>query len=295
MSSSRLVVPPSILMHASLAYLSPEFQTFTFIIRHHSNNTLLIHPESVNALHASSSTTLNSLPPEVLLTIQYHLPGLIYHLSTLSDRALASYESSISSLLCTNCQEYNNEVYGPIFWDWPHFSGPCHCESVGKNCGTPSAEPITQRINTDLHPKQFRNPHHWLEVHLSKRVMTTRPWLCARMRKGEIAVWDLMAYVLHDFGCGVCDEDGATLLRSTDFDGRNVYIFPLRCGNEGLENIKEQRTLSPEITAIIGRVYSDLGLRFKYDDVDVGREEDGRSFRACVAGKSPELQSMSSF
>jgi hypothetical protein len=293
MSSSRLVVPPSILMHASLAYFSPEFQTFAFIIRHHSNNTLLIHPESVNSLHAMSGTTLNALPPEVLLTIQHHLlPGLISHLSILSDRALASYESFIFSLLCTNCQEYNNEVYGPTFWDWPHFFGPCRCESVGKNCG---ASPIGQRINMDLHPKQFRNPHHWLEAHLSKRVMTTRPWLCARTRKRETAIWDLVAYVLHDFGCGVCHEDGTSLLRSADFDGKNVSIFPSRCGNEGLENIEERRTLSPEITAIMGRVYSDLGLRFEYDDIDVGREEDSRSFRACVAGKLLVLQSMSSF
>lgn len=293
MSSSRLVVPPSILMHASLAYLSPEFQTFAFIIRHHSNNTLLIHPESVNSLHAMSSTTLSSLPPEILLTIQYHLlPDLISHLSTLSDHALASYESSIFSLLCTDCQEYNKKVYGPTFWDWPHFFGPCRCESAGKNCETSFAEPISQQINTDLHPNQFRNPHHWLEAHLSKRVMATRLWLCAPMHKSETAVWDLVAYVLHDFGCGVCDGDGTPLLRSADFDGRNVSIFPLRCGNEGLENIEERRTLSPKTMAIMERVYSDLGLRFEYDDVDVGQEED---VRACVAGKSPELQSMSSF
>lgn len=150
------MVPPSILMHASLAYLSPEFQTFAFIIRHHSNNTLLIHPESVNSLHAMSSTTLSSLPPEILLTIQYHLlPDLISHLSTLSDHTLASYESSIFSLLCTDCQEYNKKVYGPTFWDWPHFFGPCRCESVGKNCETSFAEPISQQINTDLHPNQF--------------------------------------------------------------------------------------------------------------------------------------------
>ena len=112
------------------------------------------------------------------------------------------------------------------------------------------------------------------------------------MHKSKTAVWDLVAYVLHDFGSGVCDGDGTPLLRSADFDGRNVSIFPLRCGNEGLENIEERRTLSPKTMAIMERVYSDLGLRFEYDDVDVGQEED---VRACVAGKSPELQSMSPF
>jgi len=288
MPSSGISVRASTLMHASLAYLSSEFQTFASIIRLHSNNTLVIYSESVSSLHPSLRTTLNSLPPEMLLKIQsYLLPALISHLSTLSDRALTSYESSVLSLLCADCQAYNKHVYGSTFWNWPHFSGSCRCTNFESRCGSLFEETTHEQTNSDLNPKQFRNPHHWLEAHLSTHAITTRPGLWTHMDKcRETIIWDLVTNVLCDFECGVFNEDGNPLLRSATSDGgRNVSIIvaPLHSGTGETEHIKEQKTI------IIGRAWRDLGLQVECKDPG-GREEDSRPFRTHVSGKLLDRQ-----
>jgi hypothetical protein len=277
MSPNTIPVSPSTIMHASLAYFSPEFQLFALIIRLHSNSTLLIHPTYPSSSY-SNRTTLNSLPPEVLLIIQSHLlPALISHLSTLSDCALASYESSILSLLCADCQKYNKDVYGSTFWNWPHFSGPCYCASVETSCGTP----LDGREITNLDINQFRNPHHWLEAHLSERannIIVARPKVRTWTSEKKEVIWDLVADVLRGFECAIVNEDGTPFLRSTTFDGRNVSIVPA-CDEE-VEDIKDRKTI------IMRRVWRELGLRYEYKGVRGGREEDQRPFKARVAGMS---------
>ncbi|KAK1231256.1 hypothetical protein PQX77_005621, partial [Marasmius sp. AFHP31] len=106
MDSTNLAIATtsSQLMHASLAYLSPEIRTLDAIIarpppRYHS----II------------------LPTEILLSIRTHLlTSVTTHLIHQSHSALHRYESR---LLCTECRSYNDHIYGDDPWVWD----PCGC------------------------------------------------------------------------------------------------------------------------------------------------------------------------
>ncbi|KAF9074992.1 hypothetical protein BDP27DRAFT_1316309 [Rhodocollybia butyracea] len=177
--TSALVIPGSTLMHASLAYLSPELRTMDSII--------------------SSSHTSPRIPLELLLLIRsYLLVHATDHLIFRSSAALQRYEKSLRYLLCSECTAYNEHVYGSDIWEWQQFSGACACfassisSSIflqGMNSSFPNFSP--------LNPKKFTNRHHWLEFYLSmKAVRFTR-----RSGSQPKIIWELVSRVLDDFGC----------------------------------------------------------------------------------------------
>ncbi|KAF5332553.1 hypothetical protein D9611_005086 [Ephemerocybe angulata] len=111
-----LDVSRSSLLHASLANLTPELLALDAII---------------------TTPIRRRLPTELLLIVRGHLLlDLITSLVVESTKALASYEESLISLLCTDCASYNTDIYGASVWEWPwdQFSGPCLCRGDIDEC-----------------------------------------------------------------------------------------------------------------------------------------------------------------
>lgn len=304
MAPNTMSVPLSALMHACLAYHSPEFQAFSHIIYLHSKNALLFSsPFSSCPL---PKTNLGSLPPEVLVAIRAHLlPLLTLHLTALSVTALASYESSLVSLLCPDCQAYSIYVYGSKVWNWPYFPGPCSCpktlsqESSRRTAllvqclknrttsvlGTISKAPhvISSQIAPDI--QVFSNPHHWLYMHLSKRAnriydASRRSLEHIASQEEEIGIWGLVSDVLREFDCEVAPR-GITSAAWLGSRSQEVSIIPT-----SLLGAEEDGTADRECrdAVIIRRVEKELGLDYEFDEFG-GRNTGGhRRYRVRARG-----------
>ncbi|RDB29410.1 hypothetical protein Hypma_016003 [Hypsizygus marmoreus] len=188
MACTTITSSRSILMHACLAYLSPEIQTFDAVLRD-SCVRLTIPP------------TPSRLPIELLLLIREQLvPTIIIHLYQRSTKALARYETSLRNLLCEDCLAYNHEVYGPDLWEWQHFSGPCGCAGViDRPRGTNSE---SSECWDHLEPKQhFADCATWLEFYLSFR--SSHLTGCGNSLQ---AIWEVVRMVLRDHGCQIVDD-----------------------------------------------------------------------------------------
>ena len=185
-------------MHATVAYLSPELQTFDAVVRLHSQHRLHID--------SPSHTTLLSIPPELLLLIRAQLMPLITtHLCELSMAALSQYESSLRNLLCTECRSYNDDIFGSDVWQWENFSGPCACHEIGGKGSRKQAASHSTKCPPRPDPNQFTDPRHWLESYLSCR-LSNSPLPSTR-------IWKAVSDVLLDFGCAI--ETGNDTSRSS--------------------------------------------------------------------------------
>jgi hypothetical protein len=280
MTLSVITTSRSTLMHASLAYLSPEFQTLDSIVLRNSLGTSAPH----------SSPNLLSLPLEILLLIRSHLlPIIINHLIALSTSSLLEYESSLRSLLCPECILYNQDIFGPDIWQWEQFSGPCACADI--KSGIENSRKLisrrTSRLASQINPKHFTDPQHWLESHLSRESLRLR----VLQRSSPVpptAIWDIVSYVLREFGCEVLRANARVmnhgrfmsigsmggssrgLLSRWRYRRNDVLVVPLasairRCEKEriGQSGIKGDRWRKQ---IILSRVERDLGLSFDYEN-----------------------------
>ncbi|KAJ7103064.1 hypothetical protein B0H15DRAFT_191685 [Mycena belliarum] len=190
-----LTITRSTLMHAALAYVSPELREFD-----------LLAFGTLRKRTVSRSLSLSSLPPEMLLLIRSHLlPVLIAYFMETSASFLRDYEASLRRLICSQCTFYNEFVYGRDVWMW-RLSGPCPC--------APHA-PLTRRL---VNPRQFRDRHHWLEVHLSRQSLRFRG-LSSQYSTSPSAIWDMVTVVLSEFG-----YEPALLSRR---DRQSILVSPL--------------------------------------------------------------------
>jgi hypothetical protein len=173
-----LSLHPNTLLHASLAYLSPESRFFDSLIRHRSLSAHQQHPSS-----------LLSLPSELLLLIRTHLHhALTAHLIDQTQHALEEYEHTMRALLCPDCRSYNDDVFGSSVWSWEGFCGPCSCG------GSPDRDGRVQPEGT-LFPKHFLDRQHWIEAHLARQHLLTTP------SSPLVSVWNAVDDVLGEFGC----------------------------------------------------------------------------------------------
>jgi len=185
----------SALMHASLAFLSPEIQTMDSIIR-------------------TSPILMPILPTEILLLVRESLfPLIMTQLVQKSTAALEAYEHSLRNLLCPDCIVYNLDIYGPNIWHWEQFHGPCAClqvESLPSSIRSSPQLPSTSTPN----PKQFKDAQHWLEEHLSRdatvkllikshELHPTQSLATSTISPGagETTIWDVISFVLQEYGC----------------------------------------------------------------------------------------------
>ncbi|KAJ8518762.1 hypothetical protein ONZ45_g4177 [Pleurotus djamor] len=166
----------SLLMHAALAQVSPQLQTIDNII---SQPRTPAHPLKP------------TLPLELLLLIRRQLLlTLTDHLIAQSDQALFKYEDSIRSLLCDECLDWNEEVYGRSVWHWQRPSGPCWCNStMGLIGGSDDDEADVPKV------EWFRDPLHWLESHLSKSPCVPPT--------SDADIWRLVCDILREYQCQV--------------------------------------------------------------------------------------------
>lgn len=188
MTEGKITTSRSILMHTSLAYLSPELRTFDAILQHSSNGTLRTIPSSI------------VLPTEILLEIRLHLlPTVTTHLFKRSTRALARYETSLRILLCQDCLSYNQEVYGPDIWSWDYFSGACSCkENMNKVENRLTA---VEYRNLWSQKQAFPDCCTWLELYLS--LESSRLPDCKYSIR---SIWDVVTLALKDHGCRVYNQ-----------------------------------------------------------------------------------------
>lgn len=279
-SPDTLIVTPSTLMHVCAAYLSPEAQTFATIRKFYSEHKLIID--------SPAQTTLLSLPSEILLAIHSHLiPLIITHLIQHSNASLASYESTLLSILCADCQAYTTYIYGSKVWNWPYFPGPCTCAQftlravVGRgmqqwfglreltkmctggwlglsNCA--SVDPISAKEKNVASSGLvlYSSPDRWLEAHLSEYVS----FHSRRRLKGspedmsnEPLIWFAISTVLHELGCEMAGA--GSLYRLS-----RKYIRPLmESHQEG-----EMQETTWRRNAIIQEATRELGLGYTYGD-----------------------------
>ena len=197
-------VSRSTLLHASLAYISPEVQALDDII------------------YTVPTSASQRLPPtEILLLIRDHLfERITIQLIEQSKVALETYERSVAELLCSDCITYYLDIYGPDVWQWDHFSGACECVPPGDRDSRTTAYKSPKCHNLDHrsklvqgrtsipNPRQFVDRQHWLETHLSCQTATLPVKQILRHPRSNssvalpatssssIDVWDVVDFVL---------------------------------------------------------------------------------------------------
>ncbi|KAG5643131.1 hypothetical protein DXG03_001521 [Asterophora parasitica] len=255
MPQSAITTSRSILMHTSLAYLSPELQTLDSILRDSFSGRLIVVPPRLR------------LPTEILLIIRQHLfPAITTSLYERSTQALARYESCIRRLLCPDCLSYNQEVYGPEIWGWEHFTGACCCRRKGSG----QAEPPQLPEYGDFWNHNQINPagHSWLELYLSfesKRL--------ANCQRSFHSIWDLVGTVLSDHGCRLSDVPTAS---GHPTPRRHGHALPLRGMRISIdiptsvsivpaESLLEANDSLISAPTILHRADRDLGLSIAYE------------------------------
>ena len=276
-SPDTLIVTPSILMHACAAYLSPEAQTFTIIRRLYSERKLIID--------SPTQTTLLSLPSEILLAIHTHfIPLMTSHLIQHSNASLTSYESTLLSTLCADCQAYTTYIYGSKVWNWPYFPGPCACAQfnlravVGRGMQRCSGLReltrmcmggwlrLSNYVNDPTAAKEkkvapcgpvvYSSPDRWLEAHLSDYVnLHSRHRLKGSPEdtSNEPNIWLAVSSVLHELGCEMAGA--GSLYRLS-----RKYIRPLMAPyQEG-----EMQKITWQRNAITQEAIRELGLGYTY-------------------------------
>ncbi|KIM47567.1 hypothetical protein M413DRAFT_203572 [Hebeloma cylindrosporum] len=211
MSGPKITTSKSTLMHACLAYMSPELNAIDYIIR---------------GPYTKSNPRQVTLPTEILLLIRGWLfPTITAHLIKQSMTALAVYEQSLRDLLCADCIAYNVDIYGQDIWQWEQFSGACSC-----NPGSDNQIPFQHTHRTTLRnstrnsrmgrhiisldPQQFVDAEHWLESYLYQ----TATLFEANRRGHEWSVpsgtrsapptdiWDVVHSALREYDCEVTGE-----------------------------------------------------------------------------------------
>ncbi|KAI0320384.1 hypothetical protein OF83DRAFT_604766 [Amylostereum chailletii] len=221
MSPPALHVSRSFLAHAVLAHISPELSSLDAIIALRSASLLRTD---------QPKTSIASLPAEILLLVRaFLLPALTDALLTQTTDAYADSLLARARRLCSECLEYNVQVYGPdaLAWVSTRPGLQAHTDdAAGCECGThktvhgalvvaewrnweklsasstPAAPPSEHR---DGLPNAFaKRMHHasshrvsphseaWLESYLERRAGRGVP------------ISTVLADVLaHDFGCAV--------------------------------------------------------------------------------------------
>lgn len=267
MQAPVLATSRSVLMHATLAHLSPEVQALDTII----------HGSLVGR-----SSTLPSMPTELLLLIRSHLqPMLIAHLLEMSMAALMQHELSLQGLLCSDCIAYNQEIYGPDVWQWQQFSGPCSCVGATGYITAPRGTTRKDHI-VQPNPKKFTDPQHWLEHHLSCESLRL-PGRSMPLSGPTFAIWDAVADVLRDYDCEITRAgfgpalDGRFVpgnyqqrLDRWNHDHRRILVAPRSSALRRYErgSFESGRTESDEWWArvILDRVDRDLGLSYEWEE-----------------------------
>lgn len=257
-SSPALITSRSTLMHASLAYHSDELRTIDSII-------------SETSIFAPRSSVRLAIPPEVLLLIRSHLfLNITNTLITRSTSALQRYETSLCHLLCSECIEYNQEIYGQDIWQWERFSGACGCGDIqvvrprifamgiAAAClrSSPTSSPAPN-------PKQFMDRHHWLEYYLSRKSVKVQKLLKASGDSSAI-IWDVVSDVLEDFGCEIIRVGGCGWRLICEGKGQQVLVGL----QSSTENTFDDRTMMVkdgwETRTTLNRVEKGLGLSLEY-------------------------------
>ena len=215
MSGPKIITSKSTLMHACLAYMSPELSAIDCIIRNPYTKS-------------NPSPRQVTLPTEILLLIRgWLLPTITAQLIKQSTTALAVYEQSLRDLLCADCIAYNVDIYGQDIWQWEQFSGACSCNPGPENhMPFRNTNRMTWRNSihnsrmgrgiTSLDPQKFTDAEHWLESYLyqaatlfeAKRRGLRHEWSVASgTRAGPpIDIWDVVHAALREFDCEVTGE-----------------------------------------------------------------------------------------
>ncbi|KAF9469733.1 hypothetical protein BDZ94DRAFT_1243131 [Collybia nuda] len=245
---TTITISRPILMHTSLAYVSPEVQAFDSVILSKSAR----------------------LPTELLSLIRSHLLPLIttYFLRN-STQALALYETSLRDLLCVDCVAYNNDIYGPDVWQWEQFSGACACTRVSSINISDSTKTLNAHGPTPYksNPKLFRDRMQWLENHLSQRILGPHS-----ADDSSEAIWRVVEEVLRDQGCrvlrGVSEYSiYEEFLGVRTFSRRRNLVTIVSVQSEGSEESSEGSLGGAhwDSVANLHRAKENLGLNFEYD------------------------------
>ncbi|GLB35719.1 hypothetical protein LshimejAT787_0300070 [Lyophyllum shimeji] len=192
MQEAAITTSRSIIMHTSLAYLSPEIRTFDSIL----------HDSLVGKLSVVSERL--RFPTEILLLIRHQLlSALTSQLFDRSTQALAHYESSLRKLLCQECLSYFQDVYGPDIWGWEQFTGACTCRVAKEKAdgGQAGYQEIIGYCNLWSQEQPFPNCSTWLESYLSFELSRR-----ADFRDSFHSIWDVVGVVLEDHGCRLSDN-----------------------------------------------------------------------------------------
>jgi hypothetical protein len=248
MPRSTIIVSCLTLMHASLAYISPEMRTFDSIIQR--------PPTMFNKIR---------LPVEILLHIRFYLLRAVTNqLMQRSASTLAQYESSLRGLLCSDCFAYNQFVYGPDIWQWEHFTGACKCMEVMRSANRSWTvyRPESESFHVGSDPQKFATAIDWIESHLSLEALRLRRHRTHQRR--SLAIWEVVEEVLRLHGCHVLRDASATR-KSLSIIAVLPSLF------QGTD--KEMATVDEDSIArqALYRTRRDLGLLFDYKDLQAPR------------------------
>jgi len=276
--SPSLSITRSTIMHASLAYTSPELQYFNTIIRLHSHQ----------GRSFTATKSIFSLPVELLLHIRVHLmAAMITHLRDRSTCALSQYEHSFRAALCDECIAYNEDIFGADVWQWTHFSGPCGCSTSVKNRTILAG---SCDITAELGENHFTDASQWMESYLSSEALLL-VGSHALLGPTTSPIWNLVHLSLREFGCEVLHGKPPStsyqildiqstpagfrrgILARFDQRGKAVLVVPLASALRGAEEASRMTHVEFWRDIILKRVERELGLSFEYPE-DNERQND---------------------
>jgi hypothetical protein len=280
MPRPTIIVSRLILMHSSLAYLSPELRTLDSIIQR-------------------PLTTLNKmhLPTEILLHIRFHLlHAVTNHLVQRSASTLAQYESSLRDLLCSDCIAYNHFVYGPDIWHWENFTGACECIEMMRSANNSWTFNSPEFFHVDSDPQKFATAMDWLESYLS--LESSRLKRHRANQRHSLAIWDVVEEVLRDHGCHILRDASARAISVCGGSGgANSVVIAAAALPSLLEGADEEMTMIDEDSTarrVLYQAKRDLGLFFEHKgDLQVPKPEEAPMSRPLIWSRSHPMASKS--
>lgn len=224
-TTNSVAIPASKLMHAAVAYNSPEMITMDNIIS-------LATRGKLRTTVPQPKASLRSLPVEVLLEVRVHLVSQLASAShQRADAALIAFEAALPERLCSECALYNTQVIGESVWDWPNYSTGCDCPRPGQSAFDAAL------AHEGLSPRRraFKGPGAW-----------TQDFVAGQLGDNKRGIWPLVQNMLAPTGCTLalvpgCPESARVAILEIVPATNNAPVALLRARAEfGLDAISDE-------------------------------------------------------
>lgn len=132
----------------------------------------------------------HTVPRDILFIIRHHLQATVeMDIRRSAACAFENYERALRAMVCLDCGDYNDFVYGTDVWQWDSATCTCACDALLQ--GSSSRKESVELISKPSYPREFSDPQQWLEHYLSSQMGY------------PVSPWTLVTSTLERMGCEV--------------------------------------------------------------------------------------------